>query len=438
LVKASLSVQAGWFRQTAPYINTHRGKTFIILLPGEALEHSNFANILHDLTLLNSLGIRLVLVHGARQQIEQALAAAGLACHYHKGRRVTDKAALALIKQVVGELRLQLEAALSMGLPNSPMHGAAMRLVSGNFVTAKPLGVHDGIDYGYTGEVRKLDKAAIIRQLDHNAIVLLSPLGYSVTGETFNLGVEEVAVVAAIKLAADKLLCLGEQTGVLDEQQKLIRELDLSRALHLADYYQGQGIEGHIRAAYQVCQAGVGRAHLISYQTNGALLQELFTRDGIGTLFTGEVYEQIRTATIDDVGGLLQLIQPLEEQGVLVRRSRDLLEAEIDQFVVIERDGMVIACAALYPFMDQHMAEVACMVVSPAYRGADRGQRLLQYIEHKASRLGLARLFVLTTRTAHWFVEQGFIPQSIDILPEQRQQLYNLQRNSKVFVKRLN
>ncbi|TBW10136.1 amino-acid N-acetyltransferase [Azotobacter chroococcum subsp. isscasi] len=426
-----------WLRHASPYINAHRERTFVVMLPGEGVEHPNFGNIVHDLVLLHSLGVRLVLVHGSRPQIEARLATRDLVPRFHRGLRITDAPTLECVIDAVGSLRLAIEARLSMDMAASPMQGARLRVVGGNFVTARPIGVVDGIDYLHTGEVRRIDRKGIGRQLDERAIVLLSPLGYSPTGEIFNLACEDVATRAAIDLGADKLLLFGAEPGLLDESGALIRELRPQQVpAHLARLgsdYQAELLD----AAAQACRAGVPRSHMVSYAEDGALLTELFTREGGGTLVTQEQFEKLREATIEDVGGLLELIRPLEEQGILVRRSREVLEREIGQFSIVERDGLIIACAALYPIADSDAGELACLAVNPEYRHGGRGDELLERIETRARALGLKTLFVLTTRTAHWFRERGFQPSGVERLPAARASLYNYQRQSKVFEKAL-
>jgi len=437
-----------WFRQASPYINAYRGKVFVVLLPGEALAHDNFYNIAHDINLLNSLGVRLVLVHGARPQIEAALKAAGLKDKTHddvQGQlhidlRITDAASLEEIKRVVGALRINVESIFSMGLPNSPMHGAEINTASGNFIVAKPYGVHNGVDYGYTGEVRKVDSEAIRKQLDAGNIVLQSNLGFSPTGEVFNLTVEEVAASMAIALQADKLLIYAEQSGILDEDGDPISQLNAKEAEALIKAkIANKGLDMellNLELGVKACKAGVKRAQVISYVDDGALLSELFTRDGSGTLITEEKYEQLRNATIDDVGGIIELIEPLEAAGVLVERSRELLETEIEQFTIIDREGMIVACGALYP-QEDGSGELACMATHPEYRDSGRGQEILDAITKQAKKAGLKSLVVLTTKTPHWFVERGFAESDIDSLPEKKKSLYNYQRKSKIFTKKL-
>lgn len=426
-----------WFRGSSPYIHAHRGKTFVIAFGGEAVADEGFSNLIHDIALLHGLGIRLVLVHGARPQIEERLKARGVEMQYINGLRVTDSAALNCVKEAAGAVRVEIEARLSMGLANSPMAGVRIRVASGNFVTAKPIGVRDGVDYCHTGEVRRVDWTAIEQRLESGAIAIVSPIGYSPTGEIFNLSAADVAASVAIDLGADKLISLLEEKGAVDGRNRLItnmvpREVD---ALLGGRRRLPEELIQHLRAAVSACRSGVKRIHLIQRQLDGALLKELFTREGIGTLVTAEPYEETRTASIDDVGGLLELLEPLEAKGVLVRRSRELLETEIDGFTLMERDGMVIACAALYPYPQESMAELACVVVHPNYRGSERGAQLLAHMERQARSQGIARLFLLTTQTAHWFRERGFEPGELKDLPMRKRELYNYRRNAKVFIK---
>lgn len=426
-----------WFRNSAPYINTHRGKTFVIMFNGEAVNHPNFSNLIHDFALLHSLGIKLVLVHGARPQIEKNLAENNVETPIHNYLRVTPRAALPYILEAVGSIRLQIEAQLSMGLANSPMYGSRIDAISGNFVTARPYGVRDGVDYQFTGEVRTIDAEAIGNNLKHDHVVILGTMGYSATGEVFNLLAEDVALQAAISLNADKLIFLGEQVGINSDNNHLLKEMiphEVDR--YLRDKPLDKEVLYFLQAASVACRSGIHRTHIISYAKDGALLEELFTRDGSGTLISHDPYEEIRRADIDDVVGLIELLTPLEEQGILVRRSRERLESDIENFSVIERDGMILGCAALYA-LDENSAEVACVAVHPDYRKGNRGADLLAFLEHQARSRGMNELFVLTTRTAHWFIEQGFVEVGANELPSERLAAYNNGRNSKVFKKTL-
>lgn len=419
------------FRHSVPYINTHRGKTFVIMLGGEAIEHENFSSIVNDIGLLHSLGIRLVVVYGARPQIDANLAAHHHEPLYHKNIRVTDAKTLELVKQAAGTLQLDITARLSMSLNNTPLQGAHINVVSGNFIIAQPLGVDDGVDYCHSGRIRRIDEDAIHRQLDSGAIVLMGPVAVSVTGESFNLTSEEIATQLAIKLKAEKMIGFCSSQGVTNDDGDIVSELFPNEAQARVEAQEekgdyNSGTVRFLRGAVKACRSGVRRCHLISYQEDGALLQELFSRDGIGTQIVMESAEQIRRATINDIGGILELIRPLEQQGILVRRSREQLEMEIDKFTIIQRDNTTIACAALYPFPEEKIGEMACVAVHPDYRSSSRGEVLLERIAAQAKQSGLSKLFVLTTRSIHWFQERGFTPVDIDLLPESKKAVVQL------------
>ena len=433
-----------WFRSAAPYIHAFGGRTFVIAFGGEVVDDGQFVALSHDLNLLASLEVRLVLVHGSRPQIESRLKKNRIETHMVDGLRVTDDEAMQAVKEANGAVRVEIEALLSMGLVNSPMAGSDIRVASGNFVTAKPLGVLNGVDLQHTGTVRRVDASGIQKRLDDGELVLLSPMGYSPTGEVFNLTLEDVAVNAAIALDADKLIFLIDTPGVHNARGELLREMTAHKAENLLRHIKEKGDQNitedekyFLPAAIKASDNGVARTHLISRHVDGAILQELFTHDGIGTMVTEEPLEAMRQAEIGDVGGILQLIEPLETEGVLVRRGRERLEMEISHFHVMEHDGRIIGCAALYPFPQQKTAELACMAVHPGFRRGGRGDRLLKYCEQEAKESGLQSIFVLTTRTEHWFLERGFVEKDVSSLPPQRQNLYNLQRRSKVFWKQI-
>jgi amino-acid N-acetyltransferase len=425
-----------WFRSVAPYINAFRGKTFVVAFGGEVVADGKFVELTHDFNLLAALGIRLVLVHGARPQIEQRLTQENIEGSYHRGIRLTDAETLLCVKEAVGRVRLEIEALLSVGLANSPMANADIRVAGGNFITAQPIGVINGIDLMHTGCVRKVDVAALRDRMEFGEVVLLSPLGYSPTGEVFNLTLEDVATATAIALDADKLIFLTDTDGVHDKDGSLLKELTAAEANKLLSGKRKlpDDVSLFLPCAIKACEAGVARTHLVSRHTDGALLQELFSDDGIGTMVVESTLSTLRDATIEDVGGILQLLRPLEDEGILVKRSRELLEREVNRFVVMEHDHRIVGCAALYPFPDEKAAELACLAVQPAYRRHGCGDAMLKHIAARAKALKMQKLFVLTTRTAHWFLERGFKEVDVDQLPAQKKSLYNFQRRSKVFV----
>ena len=438
----ALQAHVDWFRNSAPYIHAHRDRTFVILFGGEAIEDVAFSHFIHDISLLDSLGVRLVIVHGARPQIESQLKALKIQSSFAEGMRITESSSMPFVEQAVGQARMAIEAKLSMGLPNTPMAGAAIRTISGNFVTAQPYGIRDGIDYCQTGNVRNIDDSAITEQLDLGNVALISPIGYSTTGETFNLRAEDLASEIAISLKADKLIFIMENNGVVDKEGNLLQQMNLPQAEQWQKNHGKKNKESdetqlHLNNAAHACRGGVRRVHLVSRKIDGALLSELYTRDGTGTLVTTDNYEGLRTATIDDIGGIMELIAVQEELGILVTRSREQLELDIKNFTVIERDGMIIACAALFIFKAENAAEIAALAVHTDYQECGRGNELIQHLEWQARKQHVEDIFILTTQTTHWFIEREYKEVPLSKLPVKKQALYNYQRKSKVLKKTL-
>jgi len=424
-----------WFRHASPYINQHRDQRMVFGISGDALEHPNFINVIHDLSLLSSLGIRIVLVVGARPQIEQNLRARGIPSSFSDNLRVTSKEVLPSIMEAYGRVRSEVEAMLSIGLINSPMHGSSIKVLSGNFISAKPLGVLNGVDFGWTGQVRKVDVESISAHLDSGALLLQTAQGYAVTGEIFNLSYEELAADIATALQADKLILLGQDSAVLDASGTPCRQLTVSAAEAIAPKLTDVTSRRLLNLSAKACKAGVNRVHLLSYADDGAILEELFTRDGVGAMVSEESYDEVRSAQLSDLNGIQDLIQPLEERGVLVRRSRELLETELDAFTVNVRDNAIIACAALYHYPETNSAELSCFAVDPVYRKEGRGDYMLDEISRQARSLGVESLFVLTTQTEYWFLERGFEMSTYEALPDRKQ--YDSERNAKVLRKLL-
>ena len=410
----------------------------MVAFPGELVRSGALPVLAHDLSLLHALGIKVVIVYGSRPQVEEQLALRQQQSRFHNGLRITDAVALECAKEAAGELRLDIEAAFSQGLPNTPMANAAIRVISGNFVVARPMGIIDGVDLEHTGLARKVAYETIHPILDNGGLVLLSPLGFSPTGEVFNLAMEDVAVAAAMSLRADKLIFITETPMMTDAGGTPIHEVSVHQAQGvIASDCLPADISYYFSNAIRACQSGVPRAHIVPFSTDGSVLLEIFTHDGVGTMISAENLESLREATIEDVGGILRLIEPLEVDGTLVKRGRELIEREVDYFSVIEHDGVIFGCAALYPFPAEKMAEMACLTVSPDSQAQGDGERLLKHLENRARAAGFRKLFVLTTRAAHWFLKRGFVNASLDDLPKDRQNMYNWQRKSLVLIKNL-
>lgn len=437
-----------WFRSVAPYIHAHRGKTFVVAMAGEAIAAGKLQNIAQDLALIQSMGVKVVLVHGFRPQVNEQLKAKGHEAKYSHGMRITDAVALDSAQEAAGQLRYEIEAAFSQGLPNTPMAGATVRVISGNFVTARPVGVVDGIDFKHSGLVRKVDVAGIRRALDFGAMVLLSPFGFSPTGEAFNLTMEEVATSVAVGIQADKLIFLTEIPGIaqdpsqpLSEENPIDTELPLAAAQKLlttlAPAQNPTDTAFYLQHCVKACVGGVERNHILPFSVDGSLLLEIYVHDGIGTMVVDEKLESLREATVDDIGGILQLIEPFERDGTLVKRDRTEIERDVDHYTVIEHDGVIFGCAALYPYPESRTAEMAALTVSPNVQSQGDGERILKRVEQRAKAMGLDSIFVLTTRTMHWFIKRGFQQVDPDWLPEARKRKYNWDRKSQVLVKKL-
>jgi len=434
-----------WFRAVAPHIHAYHGKTFVVAITGELIAAGKLSSFAQDLAILHAMGIKLVLVHGFRPQVNEQLRSKGHEARYSHGLRITDAVALDSAQEAAGQLRFEIEAAFSQGLPNTPMANAIVRVVSGNFLTARPVGIVDGVDFIHSGVVRKVDGAAIRSAIDIGAMVLLSPFGFSPTGEAFNLTMEDVATSTAIALQADKLLFITEVPGIHEDLADPESAIDTELALADAERLLAQlprpekptDPAFYLQHCVRACRGGVERSHILPFAMDGALLMEVFTHDGIGTMVVDEKLESLREASSDDIGGVLQLIEPFEQDGTLVKRSRTEIERDIGHYTVIEHDGVIFGCAALYPYPEAKTAEMAALTVSPQVQSQGDGERILKRVEQRAKSMGLDSIFVLTTRTMHWFIKRGFAQVDPDWLPEARKRKYNWDRRSQVLVKKL-
>nr|WP_116606464.1 amino-acid N-acetyltransferase [uncultured Albidiferax sp.] len=437
-----------WFRSVAPYIHKFRNQTFVVGLAGEAIAAGKLPNLAQDLAMIQSMGVKIVLVHGFRPQVNEQLKAKGHAPKYSHGIRITDEVALDCAQEAAGQLRYEIEAAFSQGLPNTPMAGSTVRVISGNFITARPVGIVDGVDFQHSGLVRKVDTGGITRVLDMGAMLLLSPFGFSPTGEAFNLTMEEVATSVASALQADKLIFLTEVPGIRtrpDEPESEDNPIDTELPLAVAEKLLAElpaanrpsDTAFYLQHCVKACKSGVERSHIIPFAVDGAILLEVYVHDGIGTMVVDEKLESLREALVDDVGGILQLIEPFEKDGTLVKRSRTEIERDANLYTVVEHDGVIFACAALYPYPEAQTGEMAALTVSPQVQGQGDGEKVLKRIEQRARAAGLQSIFVLTTRTMHWFIKRGFVQVDPEWLPEARKRKYNWDRKSQVLVKKL-
>lgn len=442
-----------WFRTVAPYIHSHKGNTFVIGVTGGMIAAGRLSALVQDLALIHAMNIKIVLVHGFNPQLASLLRIREHQLQYVNGTPITDETALLCAQEAAGQLRYQIEAAFSQGLPNTPMAHAKIRVVSGNFITAKPLGIVDGVNFQHTGQVRKLDSAGIRQELEQGNIVLLSSFGFSPTGETFNLSMEDVATETAIALHAEKLAFLTDLTGIpnnLNESTPPIAQNDsvpIYRQMKIEDAQellqktpktpQTYNVLSYVRHMVKALTRKVERTHIIPYSVDGSLLIEVFTHDGIGTMIIDEDLKSLREARPDDIAAIIKLIEPLEQKGILVKRNRTDIERDINAYTVLEHDGVLFGCAAFHPYPKEKTAELAALNISQQVQGKGDGEKLLKHIEQKALKQGLESIFVLTTRTMHWFIKRGFFEVEPAWLPEEKLKKYRWDRKSKVLVKRL-
>lgn len=429
-------------RSAGPYIHNHHGRTFVIAVPGEVCARDDTDRLLADITLLARLGVNIVLVHGARPQIETELALRGIESQFSGDNRITDADTMKAVLAAVGVLRMDIEARLATSVDaTSAMARQPLKVIGGTWVAAQPVGVRDGVDHLLTGRVRKVDIAEIRYVLQGDRIALLSPVGYSPTGETFNLRNADVAEAVATGLGADKLIFIMESepgSWRLREPVGDAGQMPLSHAQELLDAKSRSGElspedRNCVRAGLAAARNGVRRVHFLGTEGASPLLRELYTRDGCGLMVSADDdYEATREARIEDVQGILTLIRPLEEAGFLRARSREQIELDLKTFSVMVRDGMVIACYALVEFPDELAGEFSCVAVHSDYRARGLAAAMLRHARRRAVALGLKRLFVMTTQTPAWFIEHGFTPGTIADLPESRRSAYNPARNSLV------
>ncbi len=428
-----------WFREVAPYVHAFRGKIFVVAFGGELVQAGVLNSLVQDLSLLSSLGVRLVLVHGSRPQINEQLRLKEFTQQFGRTLIPTNSAELECAKEAAGKIRLDIESSFSQGLPNTPMSHSHIKVISGNFVTARPTGILNGIDFLHTGHVRKIDVNAINRAIEKvSSVVLLSPLGFSPTGDAFNLIMEELATHTAVALGAEKLIFLFDSAGIYNSDGSVDTELTRADAdILLSKKSLNEETNNFLKYASLAVRQGVSRAHLLPYSLDGSVLLEIFTHDGVGTMIVEDTLGNLRDATIDDVGAIISLIEPFKVDGTLAPRSRSIVERDVEKFTVLEHDGIIYACAALYEFSKEKMAEMACLIVHPEWQSSGEGELLLRHIESRARAIGMKKLFVLTARTSHWFLKRGFIHGNINDLPQKKQIHYNRARNSFVLIKKL-
>jgi amino-acid N-acetyltransferase len=429
-------------RLSAKYISQFNQKVFVIGISGHVFNDGQFENIAKDINLLHSLNIKVILVYGARPQVEAILVKNKIPIRLVQNMRVTSKSALSHIIEVNGAMRVKIEATLSTIKPFTE----GMQLSSGNFLTAMPAGVIDGIDMEATGRVRNIDINAIENKLNHHEIVIVSPIGYSPIGQIFNLSYEQTAANIAAAIGADKLIYYVDANGILNERGELIPELTSEKAHKLISHIEektspeaAQNLSyddfNILKSSLFAIKNKIKKVHLINRHIDGSLIEELFTEKGSGTIFTEFALENFRKATEGDIKDIYRILSLFEKKKILVKRDLPQIKNSIEHFYILEHDKKFVGCVSLNPYKEG--LELASFAIDKNYQKLGFGKKLLKFCELEALKLKYNEVFILTTQSEHWFAENGFREKSKDLMPALRKKTYQSKRNSKYLTKKL-
>ena len=415
------------------YVPQFREKTFIIAIDAGIVTDENFANIFLDIALLRSLNIRVVVVHGAAEQIEALAERQNVQTSNLDGTGMTDAPTLQLAIDAASHLTHEILA----GLSANDLRGA-----STNAIVAHPLGIIRGIDHLFTGKVERVDTELLQTLLNQGIVPVVSPLGFSGDGKTYRANSDSIALAVAEALNAAKLIFITLQDGLRYNDQ-LIRHMlvsDLQKRLQSGSGGFQPEMLSKARHAAAACAAGVPRVHIVNGREDEALLAEVFSNEGIGTLIYANEYEQIRPATKKDIRAIQQLTQKAVEAEELIRRTRAEIETGLSDYYIFEIDKNPVACVALHVYAEQQQGELASLYVDPSHENQGIGRKLIHCVENKARETGLSELIALSTQAFTYFESKdGFVEGTPDDLPPVRRKKYEQsRRNSKVLVKELN
>ncbi len=439
--KSSIEADAtvSLLRQVSPYFLQHRDSLFVIHIEGDAIEHSSFQNLAKDLMLLSAVGIKIIVIFGAENQISSRLSKNKVVPQLIKGEVIFDSACMVHVREIIGSMRFSIESCFSYVRDGTPMRmGAATKITSGNFVAGKSRGIVEGTDMLFSGEIRSLDDDGMRGRLAEGEIVLIPPVGFAPSGELFNLDSLTLALEISTKLKSSKLIFVSKEKGVLHGDD-IVRQISVAQAESEKSDRQLPGkLKDLLATGVRACRDGVGRVHFISYLIDGTILRELFTRDGVGTMMSDTPFDNLRAANQTDIVEILELIKPMQEQGLLLSRTYENLLEDLKDFIVIIREGTVVAAAALHQYEEFSQGEVACVAVHRDYRGDEFGDMLLSELELRAEKNKVNKLFVLTTQAVDWFKERGYVLGNKEDLPQARLDSYSDIRNSAILVKTIN
>ncbi|MCB9496184.1 MAG: amino-acid N-acetyltransferase [Fibrobacteria bacterium] len=428
-------------REALGYMARYRGETFVVKIESGLVESPVFPGLLRDLASLHRMGIHVVVVPGARKQIDAVLQTWEIESQVHQGIRITSEEALPFVTLAAFDVCNKIMSTLAE---------SGVSALIGNWVKARGLGILDGVDYGLTGTVQSLRTDTLRQLLAQDFVPIVPNIGWNAVGKPYNVSSSQLAMEMAIQLGANKLFFLCDVRPDLADDLELpedvhLRENGLLESVTMAQAQEllgrnpdriRQPFRDYVERGVEACRKGVRRTHIVDGQEDGALLREVFSQDGIGTMVYANEYDHIRRATLTDVQDIQRLQEPYVKQGVLVPRSADVIAAKIADYAVYEVDGFVQGGAALHLFPDGS-AEIAAVAVSEHLRRWGIGRKLVQYLMDRAHRLGLDRVFLLTTQTSDWFAELGFVRGDLGDLPQEKAATYSHQRGSLIFVRTL-
>jgi len=420
-------------REALPYITRFAGEIFVIKFGGETLVGHNFIQMLPDIALLRSVGIRIVLIHGANPQIEAVSRVYGQKSKKRKGIRITDEKTMAVVQQASSSVTQKILASFS-ALNKTKFY---LKGFVGNVVKACSLGIINETDYQFTGKVESIETGTLLEVLDDNFIPILSPLGMDDLGTVFNINADSLAVEVAVALQARKLIFLTNVDGVM-ENGELIQELTPHQARELLSKKNvvTGGMIPKLEACIASCENGVRRAHLLNYKREGIILLEVLSQHGLGTMVNANPYKNIRKAILADVESLMNLTSPMMDSGMLIKRTWNEYEAGIHEFVVFEKDTLVSGCGALRVFRGRQTGEIYCLAVDEKVRDRGYATEIIEYLENQARERGVKTLFTLSRGTQEWFLQRGFTYTSAKKLPPDRP--FDPTRKSKILKKVIN
>ena len=422
-------------REVFSYNRRFQDALFVLKIDSPIIDHPYFSLLVKDLALLHQNGIKIIIIPGAHDRINEILTQYKIPYDSARGVRISSEESINFIKMAAFDVCNKVMTLLS---------GNGIYSVIGNWVKARALGVVDGVDFKHTGQVERIRTEAVNTLLNEGHIPIFPCIGWNSNGDPYNVSSDELARVIAQSMQASKLFFLSAEDVLTNQsctipddvslsQDGRLSKLSLSQAEHFIKLNENNPLSDKIHCAIAACQEGVDRVHILDGRIEGAVLKEIFSNLGIGTMVYSNIYERIRPMKRRDISSVLSLMKPFVDNGILIPRSREQLEEKLDDYVVYAMDGILHGCAALHRYGNQK-AEIAGLAVDNQFVHLKIGKKIVFYLLEKGKEAGLNEIFVLTTKTSDWFLNMGFVPAGLEALPEEKRLQYNRNRNSRILV----